>query len=80
MGTGQELGGEALVQLIVEESVTCYEGDRVHRHDWGYGCGVCPACELRAAGYEKFLGANPERSGGSPATASCDAGRPINDL
>src|SRR5688572_30044280 len=62
----RELGGEALVQLIVEESVTCYEGDRVHRHDWGYGCGVCPACDLRAAGYEKFLGAtaNPERSGG----------------
>jgi 7-cyano-7-deazaguanine synthase len=48
------LGGEALVQLIVEETVTCYQGDRTHRHDWGYGCGVCPACQLRAAGYEKF--------------------------
>jgi 7-cyano-7-deazaguanine synthase len=42
------------VDLIVEETVTCYEGDRNHRHDWGYGCGKCPACELRAAGYAKF--------------------------
>ena len=50
----QEMGGGALVDLILEESVTCYEGDRAHRHDWGYGCGVCPACELRAAGYAKF--------------------------
>ena len=48
------LGGEALVQLIVEETVTCYQGDRTHRHDWGFGCGACPACQLRAAGYEKF--------------------------
>jgi 7-cyano-7-deazaguanine synthase len=49
-----KLGNEALVQLIVEETVTCYQGDRTNRHDWGYGCGVCPACQLRAAGYEKF--------------------------
>jgi len=49
-----ELGGRALVDLIVEESVTCYEGDRTHRHDWGYGCGRCPACDLRAKGFEKF--------------------------
>jgi 7-cyano-7-deazaguanine synthase len=52
-----ELGGTALVELIVEESVTCYEGDRAHRHDWGYGCGVCPACDLRAKGFEKFKAA-----------------------
>lgn len=51
----EELGNRALVDLIVEETVTCYEGDRVHRHDWGYGCGQCPACELRARGYEKYL-------------------------
>jgi 7-cyano-7-deazaguanine synthase len=51
---GEELGGKALVDLIVEESVTCYEGDRNHRHDWGYGCSRCPACELRAAGYRKY--------------------------
>src|SRR5579863_4005447 len=45
----EELGGMALVELIVEESVTCYEGDRTHRHAWGFGCGQCPACVLRAA-------------------------------
>ena len=50
----QALGGRDLVDLIVEETVTCYQGDRNHRHDWGYGCGLCPACELRAAGYAKF--------------------------
>ena len=50
----EKLGGGALVDLIVEETVTCYQGDRAHRHDWGYGCGACPACQLRAAGYEKF--------------------------
>ena len=63
----EQLGGKVLVDLIVEESVTCYEGDREHRHDWGYGCGHCPACELRAAGYEKFRGATaiPERSEGA---------------
>ena len=49
-----ELGGEALVELIIEETHTCYRGDRSHRHDWGYGCGTCPACELRAAGYRKW--------------------------
>ncbi len=53
----KDLGGAALVDLIVEESVTCYEGDRTHRHDWGYGCGVCPACDLRAKGFEKFKAA-----------------------
>ena len=59
----EQLGGKALVDLIVEESVTCYEGDRTHRHPWGYGCGHCPACELRAGGYAKYTGAtgNPER-------------------
>jgi 7-cyano-7-deazaguanine synthase len=57
-----ELGGRALVELIVEETVTCYEGDRSHRHVWGYGCGTCPACTLRAAGYEKYRGATAQRS------------------
>jgi 7-cyano-7-deazaguanine synthase len=51
----EELGGKKLVDLIVEETVTCYEGDREHRHDWGYGCGKCPACVLRAAGYLRFM-------------------------
>jgi 7-cyano-7-deazaguanine synthase len=52
----EALGGEALVQLVLEETHTCYQGDRTHRHDWGYGCGTCPACELRAAGYAEFKG------------------------
>jgi 7-cyano-7-deazaguanine synthase len=50
----QQLGGDALVDLIVEHTHTCYLGDREHRHAWGYGCGTCPACELRARGYERF--------------------------
>ena len=53
----EELGGKPLVGLIVEETVTCYEGDRAHRHDWGYGCGKCPACELRAAGHSRYVAA-----------------------
>ncbi|MDE2351933.1 MAG: 7-cyano-7-deazaguanine synthase QueC [Alphaproteobacteria bacterium] len=51
----EKLGGQALVDLIVEETVTCYHGERATRHDWGYGCGVCPACELRAKGYASYL-------------------------
>lgn len=50
-------GGKALVDLIIEHSHTCYLGDRTHRHAWGYGCGSCPACELRARGYEGFTAA-----------------------
>ncbi len=53
---GDQLGGAKLVELIVEETHTCYLGDRTHRHDWGYGCGTCPACELRARGWEKWRG------------------------
>lgn len=49
------IGGAPLVELIVEASHTCYRGDRTHRHDWGYGCGDCPACELRAAGYRGWV-------------------------
>lgn len=45
------LGGEALVGITIEDSHTCYRGERGERHPWGYGCGTCPACELRAAGY-----------------------------
>ncbi len=51
------VGGKGLVDLIVEETVTCYEGDRTHRHNWGYGCGVCPACDLRAKGYARYVAA-----------------------
>jgi 7-cyano-7-deazaguanine synthase len=49
-----DLGGEALVNLIIEDTHTCYLGDRTHRHDWGYGCGSCPACQLRAKGWETW--------------------------
>ena len=48
------LGGDALVELIVEDTHTCYLGDRGQRHVWGYGCGSCPACELRARGWERY--------------------------
>jgi 7-cyano-7-deazaguanine synthase len=48
------LGGTPLVDLIVEASHTCYLGERGARHDWGYGCGACPACELRAKGFADF--------------------------
>lgn len=48
------LGGDALLELIVENTHTCYLGDRTKRHDWGYGCGTCPACELRANGWNSF--------------------------
>lgn len=51
----EQIGGEPLLRLTVEETHSCYLGDRSHRHDWGYGCGSCPACELRAKGYEQFL-------------------------
>ncbi len=53
----RDLGGEALVALIVEETHTCYLGERGARHDWGYGCGTCPACALREAGYREFRAA-----------------------
>lgn len=49
-----DLGGAALVDAIVEHSHTCYQGDRAHRHAWGYGCGACPACDLRAKGWQAW--------------------------
>ena len=48
------LGGDTLVEIVRRETHTCYQGDREHWHDWGYGCGACPACALRAAGYARF--------------------------
>jgi 7-cyano-7-deazaguanine synthase len=50
----QALGGEALIDVIVEETHSCYHGVREKRHPWGYGCGQCPACELRARGWTGF--------------------------
>ena len=49
-----EIGGEAFLDLLIEDSHSCYLGDRAKRHDWGYGCGTCPACQLRAQGFAKF--------------------------
>jgi len=48
------LGGAALIELVLEKTHSCYLGDRTHRHDWGYGCGACPACELRANGWGRW--------------------------
>ena len=49
------LGGDALVDLVVEHTHSCYLGDRSHRHEWGHGCGRCPACDLRRKGYEAWI-------------------------
>ncbi len=49
-----DIGGDALIDLLVEDTHTCYLGDRSRRHDWGYGCGTCPACRLRADGFAKW--------------------------
>ena len=58
-----QLGEQALIDLIREHTHTCYLGERGDLHDWGYGCGTCPACALRARGYQQYL------SGQTPATA-----------
>ena len=50
-----DLGGAPLVELIVEHTHTCYQGTREVRHDWGYGCGECPACDLRAKGWARWM-------------------------
>jgi 7-cyano-7-deazaguanine synthase len=50
----QDLGGDALVQLIVQDTHTCYEGTRDVLHAWGHGCGHCPACDLRAKGWQRW--------------------------
>jgi 7-cyano-7-deazaguanine synthase len=51
----ESLGGPALVRAVVEHTHTCYLGDRSHRHPWGYGCGTCPACELRTKGWQDYV-------------------------
>jgi 7-cyano-7-deazaguanine synthase len=53
----RQLGGTALNELIIEHTHTCYLGERATRHTWGWGCGSCPACELRAKGHAEFLSA-----------------------
>ena len=56
------IGGEPLLNLVIEDSHSCYLGDRTTRHDWGYGCGHCPACDLRAKGFAAYLAA-PDDTG-----------------
>jgi 7-cyano-7-deazaguanine synthase len=51
----EELGGATLIKLIKSDTHTCYMGDRVHLHDWGFGCDQCPACDLRRSGYENYV-------------------------
>jgi 7-cyano-7-deazaguanine synthase len=55
----RDLGGEALVNLIRTETHTCYLGERGPLHEWGYGCGACPACDLRAKGWAEFASGQP---------------------
>ncbi|MCB1515943.1 MAG: 7-cyano-7-deazaguanine synthase QueC [Hyphomicrobiaceae bacterium] len=57
-----EHGGDPLVDLIIEATHTCYLGDREHRHAWGYGCGNCPACDLRAKGWQTWQQAKTSRA------------------
>jgi 7-cyano-7-deazaguanine synthase len=52
----EQLGGTPLVELIRTETHTCYRGERAHKHDWGFGCGECPACDLRASGFRDYAG------------------------
>ena len=54
----QSIGGKPLIDLLLAETHTCYLGDREHRHDWGCGCGACPACRLRAEGFAKWKAAS----------------------
>ncbi|MEJ8824296.1 7-cyano-7-deazaguanine synthase QueC [Variovorax humicola] len=53
----RDLGGEALVELIQQDTHTCYKGDRSKQYDWGYGCRDCPACELRSKGFAAYKAA-----------------------
>jgi 7-cyano-7-deazaguanine synthase len=57
-----ELGGIALVELIRRDTHTCYSGERAEKHDWGVGCGSCPACELRAAGWSRWMAQRAQRA------------------
>lgn len=60
----EEIGGDDLVELLVEHTHSCYLGDRARRFDWGYGCGACPACDLRAKGWSDYIAAKSGRKKG----------------
>jgi 7-cyano-7-deazaguanine synthase len=51
----RDLGGETFLKIVCEETHSCYAGNREITHDWGRGCGVCPACQLRAEGWKRFV-------------------------
>jgi 7-cyano-7-deazaguanine synthase len=51
----EQIGGPALLEVVIEDTHSCYRGDRSRRHPWGYGCGDCPACKLRADGFARFV-------------------------
>jgi 7-cyano-7-deazaguanine synthase len=51
----ERLAGDALIDLVVEHTHSCYMAERTERHPWGYGCGFCPSCDLRKKGYETWL-------------------------
>jgi 7-cyano-7-deazaguanine synthase len=51
----REIGGQGLLDVVIEDTHNCYIGERSRRHDWGYGCGECPACRLRTEGGRKFV-------------------------
>ena len=51
----ERLGGEPLIELVIEHTHSCYLGDREHRHPWGWGCGLCPSCDLRRKGYDAWI-------------------------
>ena len=70
----KDLGGEALVETIVEDSHTCYLGVRETLHPWGHGCGTCPACELRARGWEGWV------DRGRPSFAAASEGKPAGPI
>jgi 7-cyano-7-deazaguanine synthase len=53
-----DIGGDKLMRIVLEQTHSCYMGEREHRHDWGYGCGACPACELRSQGWLRYSGKN----------------------
>ncbi len=61
------LGGAPLVELVLRGTHSCYLGERAALHPWGYGCGACPACELRRAGYEAYVNAPSARTSGPAA-------------
>ncbi len=76
----ERLGGEGLVAALVEGTHSCYRGDRSHRHDWGYGCGACPACALRAAGWDGYrAGGNWSEEEARPGALPLDPakGKPL---